>query len=204
MFHSSGAVVEGRYRYRDDLLALQACKPEIPKPVPPSLSVIQSPLSERLEEWRKALQGHPDKLFYQYILVGLEKGFRIGYNYTRHCKASGRNLASALENPEVVQEYIQKEKGLGRIVDPMEKASAINLQVSPFGVIPKQHAPGQWRLIVDLSHPEGYSVNDGIGSSLSSSSYVSVDNLTEVVVQLGRAAQLAKMDINPLNPIVHF
>ena len=70
--------MEGKYRYRDDLLALQACKPEIPKTVPPSLSVIQSPLSERLEEWRKALQGHPDKLFYQYILVGIERGFRIG------------------------------------------------------------------------------------------------------------------------------
>ena len=46
-----------------------------------------------------------------------------------------------------------------------------------------------------LSHPEGYSVNDGIDSGLSSLSYVSVDNLTEVVVQLGREAQLAKMDI---------
>ena len=99
--------------------------PEIPQNVPPSMSVIQSPLSERLEEWRKALQGHPDKLFYQCILVGLEKGFRIGYNYSRQCKASGRNLASALENPEVVQEYIQKEKGLGRIFGPMEKSSAL-------------------------------------------------------------------------------
>ena len=111
--------MEGKYQYRDGLLALQACKPEIPKTVPPSLSVIQSPLSERLEEWRKALQGHPDKLFYQYILVGIERGFCIGYNYTWQCKASGHNLASALENPEVVQEYIQKEKGLGKIVGPI-------------------------------------------------------------------------------------
>ena len=142
--------MEGKYLYRHNL---QACKPDFPKTVPPSLSVIQSPLSERSEEWRKALQGHPDKLFYQHIFVGVEKGFRIGYNYTWQCKASGCNLASALENPEVVQEYIQKEMGLGRIVGPMEKASAINLQVSPFGVIPKQHTPGQWRLIVDLFHP---------------------------------------------------
>ena len=91
------------------------------------LSFSHVPLSERLEERRKALQGHPDELFYQYILVSLEKGFYIGYDYTRQCKSSGRNLASALENSEVVQEYIQKEKGLGRIVSPMEKASAIDL-----------------------------------------------------------------------------
>lgn len=38
----------------------------------------------------------------------------------------------------------------------------------PFGVIPKQHASGQWRL--DLSHPKGVSVN----------------NLTLIMVQLGR------------------
>lgn len=98
--------------------------------------MVRSPLLERLEEWKKALQRHPDQLFYQYILVSLEKGFRIGYNYRQRCKASGRNLASATENPEVVQEYIQNEKAFGRIIRPLEKSPATSLQVSPFGGIP--------------------------------------------------------------------
>ena len=60
------AIVDGKYRYRDNLLTLQACKPEISRYVPPCLAVVWSPLLERLEEWKKALQKHPDQLFYQY------------------------------------------------------------------------------------------------------------------------------------------
>ena len=195
VIHGGGAVVEGKYCYTEDLLALQACKPEIPLVIPSNLAIIQSPLSEKLGEWRRALEGHPDKLFSQYILVGLAKGFRVGFDYTQQCKPAVRNLTSAQENPTVVREYLQKECGLGRVAGPFEKGSIHNLQVSPFCVIPKQHTPGQWRLIVDLSHTPGRSVNDGIHSCLSSLSYVSVDNLSETIVKLGRESQLAKMDI---------
>jgi len=38
-------------------------------------------------------------------------------------------------------------------------------QVSLIGIIPKKHRPGKWRLIVDLSSPEGGSVNDSINIS---------------------------------------
>ena len=53
------------------------------------------------------------------------------------------------------------------------------MHCSPFGVIPKKHKPGKWRLIIDLSAPEGSSVNDGIAKELCSLAYTSVD---EVVV----------------------
>ena len=43
--------------------------------------------------------------------------------------------------------------------------------LSPFGVIPKKDV-GKWRLIVDLSHPEEASINDGIDKALVSISYV--------------------------------
>ena len=36
------------------------------------------------------------------------------------------------------------------------------IQVNQFGVILKKHQPDKWRLIVDLSYPEGKSVNDAI------------------------------------------
>ena len=51
-------------------------------------------------------------------------------------------------------------KGFGKIVGPMEESSAINLHVSPFGVIPKQRTLGQWRLIVDLPNPERHRVHN--------------------------------------------
>ena len=46
------------------------------------------------------------------------------------------------------------------------------IHCSPFGVIPKKHRPDAWRLIVDLSHTENDSVNDGINKELYSLSYV--------------------------------
>ena len=63
------------------------------------------------------------------------------------------------------------------------------------GVIPKGHTPGRWRVITDLSHPPGFSVNDGIDPSLCSLAYVSVDTIAGVVAVLGRGSLLAKVDI---------
>ena len=65
---------------------------------------------------------------------------------------------------------------------------------SPFGVIPKKEV-GKWRLIMDLSHPEGASINDGIDKALASISYVSVDNVAEVVLKLGPGAFMGKCDV---------
>ena len=76
------------------------------------------------------------------------------------------------------------------------------VQVSPFGVIPKGHTPGKWRLIVDLSSPSGSSVNDGISSDLCSLSYINVDDISKVVASLGRGTLLAKVDLKSAYRIV--
>lgn len=44
-------------------------------------------------------------------------------------------------------------------------------------MIPKNHQPDKWKLIVNLSDPAGSSVNDGIDRELRFLKYVSVDNL---------------------------
>ena len=76
-------------------------------------------------------------------------------------------------------------------------------QLSPrhidrFGVIPKGHSTGKWRLITDLSFPPNLSVNDGIDPSLCSlcsRSYISVDQVADIATRYGRGALLAKVDI---------
>ena len=47
----------------------------------------------------------------------------------------------------------------------------------------------------ELSSPKGGSVNDGISRQLCSLSYLAVDDVAEVALQLGRGAKLAKLDI---------
>ena len=67
--------------------------------------------------------------------------------------------------------------------------------ISHFGVIPKCHTPNKWRLIIDLSHPAGHSVNDGIPKSLCSLSYVTVDTAIWHILNTGIGTLLAKIDI---------
>jgi hypothetical protein len=47
------------------------------------------------------------------------------------------------------------------------------------GVIPKGHTPGRWRLITDLSYPEGNSVNDGIQAKWCSLKYTSTEGVAK-------------------------
>ena len=68
-------------------------------------------------------------------------------------------------------------------------------QVSRFGIIPKHHQTNSWRLIVDLSHPPGFSVNDGIPKHLCSLQYVNIDDAIHQVIKLGPGPLLAKADI---------
>ena len=72
-------------------------------------------------------------------------------------------------------------------------------------MIPKGHT-GKWWLIVDLLHPKGRSVNDGMSKPLCSLKYVTVDEAIREITRLGQGALLAKIDIKsafrllPVNP----
>ena len=64
-----------------------------------------------------------------------------------------------------------------------------------FGVIPKNLQPGKCRLIVDLSHPKGKSVNDGIPKHLCSLKYITLEDAVQQILTLSPGALLAKIDI---------
>ena len=53
-----------------------------------------------------------------------------------------------------------------------------------FGVIPKRGV-NKWRLILDLSSPDGSSVNDGIRPDLCSLAYMSVDDAARASARAG-------------------
>ena len=110
-------------------------------------------------------------------------------------------MRSALEHADVVREYLAKECALGRVLGPFDLGCLPEIQVSRFGVIPKGSS-GQWRLILDLSSPDGHSVNDGINSEISSLSYVTVDEAAKAILLKGSGALLAKVDIKSAYRIV--
>ena len=146
--------------------------------------------------WSEALSNYPDQQFASLIVQGIQTGFRVGYDHSRSRPRSAvRNMRSADEHPEVVSQYLAQECAQGRILGPFSVPPCADLCTSSFGVIPKRHQPGKWRLIMDLSTPAGYSVNDGINPELCSLSYISVDDIAVAVLRLGRGALLAKTDI---------
>ena len=110
-------------------------------------------------------------------------------------------MLSAVQKPEVVREYLVKECVEGRVMGPLEPTQFPRVQISRFGVIPKGSS-GKWRLIVDLSSPEGHSVNDGIDSELCSLKYVTVDDAVTAIQQKGSGAHLAKIDIQSAYRII--
>ena len=138
------------------------------------------------------------------------QGFRIGYhNPQSSLKSAKRSLVCALQHPEVVDHYLEEELALKRVTGPFLKELVPEVHINRFGVIPKKHQPGKWRLIVDLSHPSGHSVNDGIPKPLCSLSYITVDSAIAEIMKLGRGTLLAKVDVKsafhllPVHPADH-
>ena len=62
----------------------------------------------------------------------------------------------------MIDEYLANEVRLGHVAGLFDVPLMQDLHVSSFGVIPKKGQPDKWPLIMDLSSPQGHSVNDGI------------------------------------------
>ena len=91
----------------------------------------------------------------------------------------------------MVDRYTEWEVYLALIIGLADPKELLTAQISCFGVIPKNHQPGKWRLIVDLSHPEGASINEGIEPELCNMRYTSVDEAVARVCALGARAYLS-------------
>ena len=162
--------------------------------VPESARLVHTPLIP--SAWSELLSGYPDQRLAQFFLKGITEGFQVGYSdrITQGLRSSKKNLEGAIQHPEVVDEYLDKEM-TSRVAGPFTKAHLPGIQISRFGVTPKSHQMDKWRLIVDLLHPKSYSVNDGIPKSLCGLSYITVDTAINKILELGPNTLMAKVDI---------
>ena len=146
--------------------------------------------------WSELLRDHTDRAFVRYIINGLTDGFRIGFSRKSPLTSARSNMPSAALHPQVISDYLAKELALDRMLGPFPLTGwSGELHINRFGVIPKGHNTGKWRLITDLSFPPARSVNDGIEPLLCSLSYITVDQVARIVQDMGRGALLAKIDI---------
>ena len=97
----------------------------------------------------------------------LSHGFRFGFslNYLGpRGPVSCKNRVSTLDHKDQLLAKINKEIYLGRILGPFNVPSFQNFRCSPKGLVPKIREG--WRLITNLSAPQGKSINEFINPKI--------------------------------------
>lgn len=139
----------------------------------------------------KELRGY-DKKDASFILSGFKHGFSLNYSGPRIPLVS-ENLKSAKMNSDVLSKKLKDDKALGWIACPFVTPPISNLRINPVGLVPKRS--GGWRLITNLSFPEGHSVNDFVEPDFRHVNYALFDRAVTIVQTIGKSAFCCKADI---------
>ena len=138
------------------------------------------------------LKNHPSPQLVHYVLSGFREGFDIGFiGDTSGTRPN--NLLSARHNPNAVTVAIRKEVSRGHTSGPFRHPPFDPFHCSPLGAVPKKD--GSVRIILDLSSPRGFAINEGIPKDLFTVKYSSFDDAVSLVQVLGPGAFMAKLDV---------
>ena len=150
----------------------------------------------------KLLKLYPDKRFVDTLTAIATSGARVGYEGPILGQTRQPNHTSSFLHSDVVTNQIQNEVMKGRI---MEVNLPSNYFCSPIGLVPKLSNGIQtgWRVIFDLSSPEGDSVNDNIPKQYGTIVYETLDDAIRLVAQAGKGAMMMKRDLKSAFRHVH-
>ena len=127
------------------------------KPCNPLPTSVNTPI--HVHNLAVALSLHPDPILVDYVINGLTYGFLIGFTGT-HTNLVSKNLLSATAHQDSVTSALCVELSRGHTSVPFKEPPFLTLHCSPLGSAEKKDHSR--RLIMDLSQPTGYSINDGI------------------------------------------
>ena len=134
------------------------------------------------------------------IVDWLRYGFSISHDNSIGDPVPAKiNHRGAVWYPQAIDKYFQKEIALGATIGPFIIPPFISkIGISPLSSRPKRDTSDR-RVILDLSFPLGFSVNDGISKTQYCGetiklTYPTLDKLIERIVQLGPGCLLFKRD----------
>ena len=132
---------------------------------------------------------------YTYISQGFKHGFKLGLKPNPHLRAS--NKASGRQHQSVLLEKLQAELDLGRIIGPFNKPPIPEMMISPMYCIPKPNS-SKWRMIFNLSAPNGTSVNDNIPDFNRVVTYCDIKSVVTHILSLSSTDDIffAKLDLS--------
>ena len=154
---------------------------------------VQSGLN--IKAWRAHLSNYWD----QQLCDLLEFGFPLDFDRNCTLNSTEVNHTSAIQNSQHISQFIQEEIDHNAMLGPFD-SKPIRMHVSPLLVRDKQNCNSK-RTIMDLSWPQGASVNDGVKKDVYLGTeydlrYPSVDTITNSLKNLGTSAQMYKIDIS--------
>ena len=156
---------------------------------------LRLPSGLNIEQWRKALQGYSDYKLVEF----LEFGWTIGIDWSAYLQSYNSNHKTALEHPDDIEHYIATELRHRALLGPFAGPPTAVCHFSPLMTRPKRDSIFR-RVIIDLSWPKGWSVNDGISRTDYIDGPMTISLPTpddmERVVRAGRGSYLYKTDLS--------
>ena len=159
------------------------------------LAGIKVPMDRNITNWRALCVNYCDKLLLEY----LEYGFPLCVHRDSFvCNKDIGNLPSASQFPSDIDTYFEKEFKNRAIVGPYGDFPFQD-HYSPMFSTPK--ADDTRQVIVNLSHPWGYAVNDYISNEVDDGvaytlKYPSVEDIVDTIDHWGADVLLSKIDVS--------
>ena len=138
MAYTKGLVQDSKYFYMKNLLDLDSHQPQKDVSHLVMSPEVCFPLVV-VSAWEEELSSHPDKLFVEFILQGIQRGFRM-FDRRNWLVPASSNLS--VNNPHAVAEYLSKEVSLGRKWTIPVSRWPKGLHISPLDLIPKKNKLG--------------------------------------------------------------
>ena len=146
--------------------------------------------------WTNYLRDYPDKV----EVYSLQFGWSLNFQGQFIPESTFQNHPSAVRNPEVLRNYVEKELRLHCIICPFRcNPFDVSCVISPSMCVPKRDS-ADFRIIHDQSFPEYGSVNSGIPKD----SYLSedfklrlpgVDRLVSFILSKRHGCKIFKRDL---------
>ena len=145
--------------------------------------------------WDSLLQGYWDS---QLPLL-IRFGFPLDFDRNSILESHSDNHTSAKNYPQDVQTYLEEEIQYNAILGPFDNPPLDDLHTSPFMTREKSNSTNR-RVIIDLSFPQGRSVNVGSAKDIYLGTpfalkLPTIDHITNRVRKLGKGCMIYKIDI---------
>lgn len=147
-----------------------------------------------LDKFEDFLSDYEDKE----VITYLRYGWPVG------CVDSGvqslpQNHKGALQNKEQVRNYLDTQAKKGSLIALDNNPFGDRARFSPINTRDKRDNPEEKRIIVDLSSPRGYSINDGTPKEFfldkeQELHFPTIDSLVEIIRNKGAGCLLYKVD----------